>query len=86
MWNGIVAMALPNSIPLFTIPIFFLPPYFGNGIATNQLQQFFSLLFRQYHYHNSIPLFFFFLNKWNVHTIFTIFLQQILSDKSLLLD
>ena len=26
-WNGIVAMALPNSIPLFTIPkVFFLPP------------------------------------------------------------
>ena len=49
--NGIVAMALPNSIPLFTIPKgFFYPPisamplpqlpkiytlYFGNAIAAN---------------------------------------------------
>ena len=37
---------------------FFLPHYFGNGIATNQLQIFFSLLFRQCHCHNSIPPFF----------------------------
>ena len=50
-WNGIVAMALPNSIPLFTIQKFFFYPlfwqchchncqkfytlYFGNAIAAN---------------------------------------------------
>ena len=50
-WNGIVAMALPNSIPLFIIPkVFFYFPisamplpqlqkiytlYFGNAIAAN---------------------------------------------------
>ena len=64
-WNGIVAMALPNSIPLFTIPKgFFYPPisamslsqlpkiytlYFSNTIATNF---FFPSHFRQWHCHN----------------------------------
>ena len=57
-------MALPNSIPLFTIPKVFLPLisamplsqlpkiytlYFGNAIATNF---FFSSHFRQWHCHN----------------------------------
>ena len=80
-------MVLPNSILLFPIPFFFTP-YFGNGIATNQLQIFFPSYFD-----NAIAiilLYFlkkiFFLKKWYVHTIFIIFLQQILSDRSLLLD
>ena len=70
-WNGIVAMALPNSIPLFTIPkVFFLPPisamslpqlpkiytlYFGNAIAANY---FFSLPFSAMAL-PQLPIFFF---------------------------
>ena len=70
--------------------------YFGNAIATNQLQQF-SPLFRQWHYHkptatiffssyfsnaiatNPFHIFFFLRNN-----MCTQFLQQILSDKLLL--
>ena len=64
-WNGIVAMALPNSIPLFTIPKVFFTPYFGNVIATIAKNLyplfrqchcrkliFFSSHFRQWHCHN----------------------------------
>ena len=70
-WNGIVAMALPNSIPLFTIPKgFFYPPisamslpqlpkiytlYFSNTIATNF---FFPSHFRQWHCHTCQNFFF----------------------------
>ena len=46
-WNGIVAMALPNSIPLFTIPKVFFTPYFGNVIAT--IAKNLYPLFRQCH-------------------------------------
>ena len=53
------------------VTIFF--PYFGNSIATNQLQQIFFLLFRQCHCHKSIPQIFFFLRN-DVHIIFAIFL------------
>ena len=71
-WNGIVAMELPNSIPLFTIPkVFFLPPilatplpqlpkiytlYFNSAIVANF---FFSSHFRQWHCHNCQKKFFF---------------------------
>ena len=64
-WNEIVTMALPNSIPLFTIPkVFFYPPisaillpqlpkiytlYFSNAIAANY---FFPSHFWQWHCHN----------------------------------
>ena len=59
----------------------------GKGIAEigGEIFYFFSLLFRQCHCHISL-FFFFFFKKWYVHTIFTIFLQQILSDRLLLLD
>ena len=64
-WNGIVAMALLNSIPLFTIPKVLFTLYFGNAIATIAKNLyplfrqchcrkliFFSSHFRQWHCHN----------------------------------
>ena len=42
-------MALPNSIPLFTIPKVFFTPYFGNVIAT--IAKNLYPLFQQYHCH-----------------------------------
>ena len=72
-WNGIVAMALPNSIPLFTIPNIFFYPLFGQWYYHKPIANFFSLLFRQCHCHNSIPLFFFkeMICAHNFYNIFT---------------
>ena len=63
--NGIVAMTLPNSIPLFTIPKVFFTPLFRQyhchncqkfipSISAMSLPQtiFFSSNFRQWHCHN----------------------------------
>ena len=79
------------SLPISAMPLpqihshIFFSLYFDNGIATNQLQQFFfppisAMPLPQIH----STIFFFFFEKWYVHTIFTIFLQQILSSKLLL--
>ena len=64
------------------------PPYFGNGIATNQLQK---KNFPSY-FGNAIAtipfhfFFFFFKEMISAHNFYNIFLQQILSGKLLLLD
>ena len=79
-WNEIVTMALPNSIPLFTIPKVFFTPYFGNVIATiaknlyHLFRQchcrklfFFSSHFRQWHCHNC--QFFFSIIWFSLHAL-----------------
>ena len=65
------------------LQIFFFPPILAMPLPQNFFHNF-PPLFWQCYCHKSMATFFFFFKKWYVHIIFTIFLQQILNSRLLL--
>ena len=98
VWQCTMLVTIFSAMQLSKIKQFFFLHYFGNVIATNQLQQFFFfLLFRQCHCHKPIATIFFssyfgnaiVTNQWPLffflrNDMCTPFLQQILNGSLLL--
>ena len=74
-WNGIVAMALPNSIPLFTIPIFFFfyPLISALALPQTNCNNFFPSYFGNTITTIPFHFFFFFKEMKCAHNFYNIF-------------